>query len=212
MSQPIRVLVVDDHPLFRQGLRTLVDDAETLELVGEADSGPAAVEQATARAPDLVLMDLHLPGFDGVEATRRIVAAVPGIRVLVLTMADDTSSVQAALRAGAAGYTLKGAPPREIMQAISAVAAGMSVFSADVTGALTAALANAPTAVFPELTAREHDVLALVGAGHGNSMIAKRLGLSEKTVRNMVSAILAKLHVADRTTAGERARAAGLVG
>ena len=207
---PVRVLVVDDHPLFRQGLRTLVDDAPDLELVGEADSGPAAVEQAAACAPDLVLMDLQLPGFDGVEATRRIVAARPEVRVLVLTMSDDSASVHAALRAGAAGYTLKGAPPQEILQAAGAVAAGMAVFSGDVARSVTAALAAAPAAVFPELTAREHDVLAQVTAGHGNAVIARRLGLSEKTVRNMVSTILAKLRVVDRAAAGEKARAAGL--
>lgn len=212
-AAPIRVAVVDDHPMFRGGLRTLVEEAPGLVFVAEAADGGTAVEACLRQTPDVVLMDLHMPGMSGIEATRRILQAQPTVGVLVLTMLEDDTSVFAALRAGARGYLLKGADPDEIVRAVTAVAAGEVIIGAALAGRMAAffrgGATRAPSA-FPALSRREHDILDLIAAGHANAVIAQRLALSEKTVRNNVSAIFTKLHVADRPSAIVRARDAGL--
>ncbi len=213
MGEPIRVVVADDHPIFRSGLRTLVQESPQLEFVGEAADGDEAVALCVEQRPDVVLMDIRMPGTSGVEATRRVRAEAPSVGVLVLTMLEDDTTVVAAMRAGARGYVLKGAAPDEILRAITAVAAGDVIFgaaiAARVTGLVVGGSEGSPRP-FPELSARERDVLDLVAAGQSNAAVAARLGLSEKTVRNNVSAVFAKLRVADRACAIVLAREAGL--
>jgi DNA-binding NarL/FixJ family response regulator len=212
MSEPIRVVIADDHPLFRDGLAALLRAGPGTELAGAAATGPEAVALAAAERPDVVVMDLRMPGMNGVEATRRIVAGNPGVAVLVLTMLDDDESVFAALRAGARGYLLKGADQAQIRRAVHAAAAGEAIFGAGVAARVLTFFAadGQPPAVFPELTSRERQVLELVAQGRSNTVIAARLHLSEKTIRNNVSNILVKLQVADRAQAIVRARDAGL--
>jgi DNA-binding NarL/FixJ family response regulator len=212
-SSPISVVVADDHPMFRAGLRMLVEDCPALDLVGEAADGEEVVQVCLASRPQVVLMDIHMPNASGVDATRRILAELPHVGVLMLTMLEDDTSVFAAMRAGARGYVLKGAAPDDIVRAITAAAAGEAIFSP----ALAARMAHFFTAgrggdphPFPDLSVRERDVLDLMAAGRSNAQIAGGLGLSEKTVRNNVSAIFAKLRVADRATAIVQARDAGL--
>ena len=213
MTDPIRVLIADDHPLFRDGLIAMLQADDDTELTGAATDGLQAVELALHSQPDVVVMDLHMPGMDGIEATRRIVADSPHIAVLVLTMFDDDESVFSALRAGARGYLLKGADRDQIRRAICAAAGGEIIFGAHVAarmlGYFTAPPA-APPPVFPQLTDRERQVLELVAQGRANAAIAARLGLSHKTIRNHVSNILTKLQVADRAQAIVQARDAGL--
>lgn len=209
----IRTLIVDDHAPFRAGLRTLLATAADVEVCGEAATGEEAVAAVVAHHPDVVVLDLTMPGAGGIEATRQIVAASPHARVLVLSMSGDDHSVLAALRAGARGYLLKGAARAEILRAVRTVAGGEAILGPSVANRLPALLAPAepaPPPPFPELSARERDVLAGLATGLTNPRIAARLGLSEKTVRNQVSAVLAKLGVADRAAAADRARAAGL--
>ncbi|GAA1304729.1 response regulator transcription factor [Saccharothrix xinjiangensis] len=209
----LRALVVDDHPLFRYGLSAALADAPDLEVVGEAPGGVAAVSMAAALSPDVVVMDLNMPDLGGVEATRRIVAHAPGVRVLVLTMFDDDESVFAAMRAGALGYLLKAARPQQIVRAVRAVGEGEAIFGPAIAARLPAYFAGAPpepVEAFPELTAREREVLRLMADCRGNAAIARQLVLSPKTVRNHVSHILRKLHVADRAQAVSRAKRAGL--
>jgi DNA-binding NarL/FixJ family response regulator len=212
VTEPVRVLIADDHPLFRDGLTALLTDGADTELAGTATSGTEAVDLARETQPDVVVMDLRMPGLNGIEATRRIVADSPHIAVLVLTMFDDDDSIFAALRAGARGYLLKGADREQILRAVHAAASGEVVFGADLAarmlGYFTAAAAPPP--VFPQLTGREREVLELVAQGRANAAIAARLSLSQKTVRNHVSNILAKLQVADRAQAIVQARDAGL--
>ena len=208
----LRVVVADDHPVFRSGLRTLLEDLG-VEVVGEAADGRAAVQLAVELAPDVVLMDLQMPEVSGLEATRRLSEAAPRVRVLVLTMAEDDATLFAALRAGAAGYLLKGAGPDEIDRALRGVAAGDAVYGAGVADRLRAMFAAGPATAavpFPQLAERERDVLALMAAGSSNSEIASRLFLSDKTVRNYVSSIFSKLGVRDRAQAIVQAREAGL--
>jgi DNA-binding NarL/FixJ family response regulator len=206
----IRILVADDHPFFRQGLRMLADGHADLELVAEAADGDEAVARALETAPDVVLMDLRMPGLSGVDATRRIVAVQPDVRVLVLTMYEDDDSVVAAMRAGAAGYLLKGAGEEELLRAIQAVAAGDAIFGPAIARRLTAYFADGHPTVFPELTARERDVLQLLAEGRNNEAIARELVLSLKTVRNHVSNVFTKLQVVDRAQAIIKAREAGM--
>jgi DNA-binding NarL/FixJ family response regulator len=212
MSRPIRVLIADDHPLFRDGLIALLDEGPGTELAGAATSGIEAVDLARETQPDVVVMDLHMPVMNGIEATRRIVTDSPGITVLVLTMFDDDASVFSALRAGARGYLLKGADQEQIRCGIAAAANGEIIFGGQLAARMLAyfTAAAAPQPVFPQLTEREREVLELVAQGRANTAIAARLSLSQKTIRNHVSNILAKLQVADRAQAIVQARDAGL--
>ena len=210
----VRVLIADDHPLFRRGLRSLLDGNDETTVVAEAATGIDAVIQARATQPDVAVLDLHMPGLDGVEATRRIVGTSPHIGVLVLTMFDDDDSVFAAMRAGARGYLLKGADQLEIVHAVQAVARGEAIFGPSVAQRIIEFFAaprqtRIPPA-FPELTERELEVLDHIAAGRSNPDISQDLSLSPKTVRNHVSNIFAKLQVADRAQAIVRARDAGL--
>lgn len=212
-TEPIRILIADDHPVFRFGLRALLTSAPETEVVGEAASGEDAIVQAAALQPDVVLMDLNLPGLNGIEATRRILRTSPHIAVLVVTMFDD-DSVFAAMQAGARGYLLKGAEPEETVRAIRAVASGEAIFSPAIARRLvnyfSAPRPPVPPQAFPELTDREREILHLIAQGHNNVEIAERLVLSPKTVRNHVSNIFSKLQVADRAQAIVRAREAGM--
>ena len=214
MSDPVRLLIADDHPVYRDGLRLLLGDREGIEVVGTATGGAQAVELAAATDPDVVIMDLRMPDLNGIEATRRIVGTSPHVGVLVLTMYEDDESVFAAMRAGARGYLLKGADEEEILHAVRAVARGEAIFGAALAARIAAYFAAPPPSpapeLFPALTAREREVLTLVAQGMSNPAIATRLFLSHKTVRNHVSNIFAKLQVADRAEAIIRARRVGL--
>jgi DNA-binding NarL/FixJ family response regulator len=214
-ATPLTILVAEDHPLFRQALVDLLGGRPGWTVVAEAEDGVGAVTAAHAEQPDVVVMDLKLPRLDGIEATRRIVGASPHIAVLVLTMFDDDASVFEAMRAGARGYVLKGAGEAEIVRAVADVADGGAVFGSAVARQVLQYFSaprppTVPEAVFPELTTREHEVLDLVAAGKSNSDVAAELFLSPKTVRNHVSNVFAKLHVADRAAAIVKAREAGL--
>lgn len=213
MSSPIRVLIADDHPVFRYGLRLLMEADAALLVVGEARTGEEAVALAASLAPDVILMDLNLPDINGIEATRRIVRTQPTAGVLVITMFDD-DSVFGAMRAGARGYLVKGTEGDDTLRAIHAVAAGEAIFSPSVAQRVIRFFArpvgmHAPPQ-FPELTDREREILDLIAQGLSNQAIAERLVISLKTVRNQVSTILNKLQVADRAAAIVRARDAGL--
>lgn len=216
MTADVRVVVVDDHPVFRMGLHALLDTLPGITVVGEAATAADAVAITRAETPDVVLMDLHLDGgSSGVEATRDIVRDHPDIGVLVVTMLDDDDSVFASMRAGARGYLLKGAAPNEVERAIRAVANGEVLLGQAIAAQAVSFLAGARTAgptPFPDLTDREREVLDLVARGLDNAAIARRLALSPKTVRNHLSNILTKLQVADRAQAIVRAREAGLGG
>jgi DNA-binding NarL/FixJ family response regulator len=215
-DEPLRLLIADDHPAFRAGLRLLLESLDGLdvEVVAEAANGEQALAAALELAPDVIVMDLRMPGLGGIETTRRVVAAAPHVRVLVLTMFEDGNSVFAALRAGAHGYVLKGAGQEQLARAIQAVAVGESIFSPEIAKRVIASFAqtgvsNRPL-VFPELTEREREILDLIARGLSNPEITKQLVLSPKTVRNHVSNILAKLQARDRSAAIVRAREAGL--
>ncbi|QNN51275.1 response regulator [Nocardioides mesophilus] len=216
MSAPLRVLVADDHPVFREGFAALLAGIDAVEVVGTAASGLEALELADRLVPDVVVMDVQMPGLDGIEATRRLLAAHPGTGVVVLTMSEEDGTLVDALRAGARGYLLKGAEPAEVVRAITTVAAGGVVFGAVLAGRVADFLAQGASGagraeeVFGMLTAREREVLDLVAAGLSNGQIAARLYLSQKTVRNHVHAILSKLPAVDRAEAIIRARDAGL--
>lgn len=210
---PIRVLIVDDHPVYRFGLRALLQSEPGMEVVGEASSGQEAIDRAATLQPAIVLMDLNLPDINGIEVTRRILQAQPEIGVLVITMFDD-DSVFSAMRAGARGYLIKGVEGDETLRAIRAVANSEAIFSPTVAKRVLRYFtrpAGMPTSPqFPELTERERAILGLVAQGLTNQAIAERLVLSPKTVRNQVSTIFGKLQVADRAEAIVRAREAGL--
>ena len=212
----IRVLIADDHPFFRDGLSVLLEATPDTELVGEATDGTQAVALAAELRPDVILMDLRMPGLGGIEATRKILERTPETGILVVTMVEDDDSVFAAMRAGARGYLLKGADKEEMLLAIRAVARGEAVFGPGIARRLIQYFssppqpARAPRSIFPELTDREREILDLVAAGRNNQEIAGELFLSLKTVRNYVSNIFTKLQVADRAQAIVRAREAGL--
>jgi DNA-binding NarL/FixJ family response regulator len=216
MPERLRVLIADDHPLFRDGLRMLLATTNDLEVVGEARSGEEAVEMATSATaqPDVVLMDLKLPGCNGIEATRRILSAAPGVYVLMVTMFEDEASVFAAMRAGARGYVLKDADQEDVLRAIRSVGRGDAIFSPAVAtrvlDSFAAVQQAVPRELFPMLTEREREILAALARGASNAEIARELDLTPKTVRNYVSAVLAKLQVVDRTEAVIKAREAGL--
>jgi len=209
-----RVVVADDHPTFRRGLHALFDSLDDVDVVGEAKDGEAAVALAGQLLPDVVVMDLNMPGVNGVEATRRIVAANPSVAVLVLTMLDEDESVFAAMRAGARGYVVKGADTDDVLRALESVARGDAVFgpavATRVLSYLTRPLSARDPILFPELSEREREVLELIARGHSNSDIARKLVISPKTVRNHVSNVFTKLQVTDRGEAIVRARDAGL--
>jgi DNA-binding NarL/FixJ family response regulator len=212
---PIRVLLADDHPVVRRGLAALLGTLEEFEVVAEAEDGEAAVREAQLTRPDVVLMDIRMPGIDGVEATRRIRKAVPDTAVLVLTMYDEDATVFTAMQAGAQGYLLKGAEQDEIADAIKAVARGQAIFGPGIAARLLEHFAHPPAGAeadepFPELTPRERDILGLLSQGRRTAEIASTLHLSPKTVSNNLTTIFAKLEVADRTAAVIRARERGL--
>jgi DNA-binding NarL/FixJ family response regulator len=216
-SEPLRVVVADDHPVFRDGLQVTLDDEPDITVVAAVADGEAAVTETLRHDADVVLMDLRMPGGGGVGATARITTERPGTHVIVLTMSDDDDSVFAALRAGARGYLLKEADSADILRAVRAVAAGEAVFGPRIADRViaffsTAGLRGAAATPFPQLTDREREVLDLVARGSDNVSIARRLFLSEKTVRNHVSACLTKLQVASRAEAVAIARDAGLGG
>ena len=212
--EPIHVLIADDHRLYREGVRKMLSVAPDIEIVGEATTGDEAVVQALALQPDVILMDLKMPGVNGIEATRRILHASPRIGVLVLTMFETDETVFAAMRAGARGYLLKDVDQEDVIRAVKAVNRGDAIFSPAIAERLIhyfAALRPAAADLaFPELTDREREILQLIAQGHSNSEIAERLLLRTKTVQNHVSNIFSKLQVADRAQAIVRARDAGL--
>ena len=210
----LRILVVDDHDDFRRGLRALLDATESLEVVGVATNGATAVSMALDLQPDVIVMDLHMPELNGIEATERIVRSSPHIGVLVVTMMEDEESVFSAVRAGARGYLLKGARRPEIIRSIEAVGAGEVIFGPGIAERMMSYFKGvrskpAPD-LFPQLTDRERMVLARIAAGLENAEIAAELGVSTKTVRNHASNIFAKLQVAHRAQAIVLAREAGL--
>jgi DNA-binding NarL/FixJ family response regulator len=213
-DHPVRIVVADDHPMFREGLAAAMRAVDEIEVVGMAADGRELLAMVDETEPDVVLTDLTMPGLDGAEATSMIRSRHPAIAVLVVTMHEDNQALIAALRAGAHGYLLKGADRTEITRAVLAVAAGESVYgpaiARRITDFYTGAHHDHAATVFPELTDRERQVLELMAAGSGNHDIARRLMLSEKTVRNHVSAIFYKLQVSDRAAAVAKARDAGL--
>lgn len=212
--EPIRILIADDHPMFRDGLRALIASLPDMAFHGEAIDGEQAITLAESLQPDVVVMDLQMPGVNGIAAARRILQQSPHIGVLVVTMFEDDDSVFAAMRAGARGYVLKGAAQEEILRAIRAVASGEAIFSPAIARRMIRYFAASRTAgpvdAFPELTDREREILTLIARGRSNAEIVDQLVLSPKTVRNHISNIFAKLQVADRAQAIVRAREAGI--
>ena len=208
----VRVAVADDHPVYRRGLALMLRDADGIELVGTADDGRQAVALVAERRPDVVLMDLAMPGLDGFAATKQIAALPSPPQVVALTMADDDRSLARAIQAGAAGYIVKGADLDEILDAIHGAARGEAVFGRALTQRvlqhISRSAAAAPT-TYPMLTEREQEILNHVAAGEANATIARELGISLKTVRNHLSNIFTKIQVPDRAAASVAARDAG---
>lgn len=213
-AEKIRVLIADDHPLFRDGIHGLLDSVSDTEVVGEATSGEEAITLAEKLQPDIILMDIKMPGINGLQAMREILQTSPHIRVLIVSMLEDDDSVFAAMRAGARGYLPKGANQTEMLRAIRAVSNGEAIFGPSIAqrliGFFSTSRPSVQARIFPELTERESEVLALIAQGRTNEDIAGQLVLSLKTVRNHVSNIFSKLQVADRAQAIIRARDAGL--
>ena len=209
---PVRVVLADDHPMVRYGIAAVLADAPEVEVVAEAADGAGLLREVEHHRPDVVVTDLDMPGMTGPELIAALRDRFPDVGVLVLTMHSDDEALFAALRAGARGYLVKGADRAELLRALCSVAAGEAVYGAGVAGRVAAALTGRPSggAVFPELTGREREVLSLLAHGRRNSEIATALGLSDKTVRNHVSALLLKLQVPDRTAAALKAREAGV--
>lgn len=215
MSEQVRVLIADDHPVFRDGLASLLETQPDVVVVATAADGAEAVRLAAEHAPDVVVMDLQMPEMNGIDATRAVVEAQPDVRVLVFTMGEEDGTVLAAMRAGARGYLVKGASQDEVVRAISTVRAGGLVFGASLALRIADLLSGSAApdrSAFPELTERELEILDLIAAGRNNQQIAAELFLAPKTVRNNVSNILAKLQATDRAEAIIRARDAGLGG
>jgi DNA-binding NarL/FixJ family response regulator len=214
VARAIRVLIADDHGIVREGLRAVLGPEADMEVVGEAATGIEAIERATELRPDVILMDIQMPQVNGIDATRRILDANPRVGVVVLTMFEDDDSVFSAMRAGARGYVLKGAPPSQILKVVRAVAGGEAYFGPEIAKRLmdffSAPKPLPPSETFPELTTREREILDFIAQGHSNAKIAGRLFLSPKTVGNHISHIFTKLQVADRAHAIVRAREAGL--
>src|SRR5215218_800047 len=213
MEDTVRVLIADDHPLFREGMRGRLDRVADVAVVGEAASGDEAVELAHKLEPHVILMDIKMPGLNGIEATREILRASPRVGLLMLTMFEDDDSLFAAMRAGAKGYLLKDSGGEVVVHAIRAVASGEAVFGPGVAERILGFFSTprtAPQRNDPELTEREEEILSLVAQGKSNKEIARQLFVSLKTVRNHVSNILLKLQVADRAQAVIRARDAGI--
>jgi len=213
-TERLRIVLADDHPMFRHGIRALLDETPDLEVVGEAATGEQAVSLAESLRPDVVLMDIKMPGLNGIEATRRIHSTCSDdVRVLILTMFEDDSSVFAAMRAGARGYILKDADREDLLRAVHSVGRGEAIFSPAVATRVLDFFSSGPASVardaFPMLSARERELLHLLARGLSNAEIASELGLSTKTVGNYVSSVLAKLQVADRAAAILRARESG---
>lgn len=209
-------MIADDHPLFRDGLHILLDSVPDMEVIGEVASGDEVLNQVATFAPDVILMDINMPGINGIEATRRLVQTYPQLKVLIITMFEDDDSVFAAMRAGAKGYLLKGAAQGETLRAIRVIAEGEAFFGAAIAQRLMTyfqgikpSIAN-QSPLLAELTEREHEILTLMAQRLSNPEIATRLFLSPKTVRNQVSIILSKLQVADRAEAMRAAWTAGL--
>ena len=215
---PIKVLIADDHVFYREGVRALLSTVNEIEVIAEANNGEEAIAQADECEPDVILMDLKMPGLNGIDATRRIHETHPDIGVLVITMFDDDDSVFAAMRAGARGYLLKDADKDEVVRAIVAVERGEAIFSPSIAQRMIQYFSISPSspsrknhpAEFDGLTERELEILDLIAQGHNNTVISNKLSLSIKTVQNYVSSILTKLQVADRSQAIVRAREAGL--
>ena len=210
--EALRILVAEDHPLFRKGIIALLSSVPEFEVVGEAATGGEAVARASELQPNVVLMDLQMPEVNGIEATRRILRDDPGVRILVVTLFEDDESVFMALRAGARGYVLKDADEEEVVLSIRAVGRGEAIFSPAIATRVLAYFSKpaAPPQAFPTLTDREREILKLIARGHPNPSIANQLSLSTKTIGNYVSNIFTKLQVADRAQAIIRAREAGL--
>jgi DNA-binding NarL/FixJ family response regulator len=210
----LRVLLADDHPVFRHGLRDLLEDIDDLQVVGEASGGEEVVRLAQDTQPDVVLMDVKMPGMSGIEASRRVHEVCPSAHILILTMFQDDGTVFAAMRAGARGYVLKDADKDDLLRAVQSVGRGEAIFSPAVATRVldyfSGATGSIPRESFPMLTDRERDLLQLLARGQSNAEIAVDLGLTSKTVSNYVSSILTKLQVADRAQAILRAREAGL--
>lgn len=216
--ETIRLLVVDDHALFREGLAALFSAFEDIELVGEATTGDEAESKALSLNPDVILMDINMPGIDGVQATRRILRANPMIGIIMVTMLEDDASLFSAMRAGARGYVLKGAQHKELLQTIRAVASGQALFGPPIATRIMNFFQKVqsdfkdflPEEAFSELTPRELEVCKLIAKGANNNQIAEKLVISDKTVRNHITSIFSKLQVADRAEVIVRAREAGL--
>jgi DNA-binding NarL/FixJ family response regulator len=216
--EPIKILVVDDHKLFREGLTALLHAAPQTAVVGEAATGAEAIAQAKAVAPDVILMDIQMPDMNGIDATRRILAGNPHVGVVMLTMLEDDDSLFAAMCAGARGYILKGADKAEVLRTVTAVAEGQALFGPAIAGRIMRffqagsrfAGSSSPAEPFPNLTEREREVLALIAQGKSNSDIANMLVISPKTARNHITSIFSKLQVTDRAEAIVKARDAGL--
>ncbi|HEX7737554.1 MAG TPA: response regulator transcription factor [Ktedonobacteraceae bacterium] len=211
---PIRLFIADDHAFYREGVRTMLLGVEDMEVIGEASNGDETIARAEALQPDVILMDIKMPGPNGIEATRRILHSSPHIQILVVTMFEDDDSVFTAMRAGAHGYLLKDADQDELVRAVQAVYQGEAIFSPTIAQRMIryfSALPQSASAIaFPDLTEREREILHLIAQGESNAVIARRLTLSLKTVQNHVSNIFSKLQVADRAQAIVRARDAGL--
>ncbi|MFO7682366.1 MAG: response regulator transcription factor [Chloroflexota bacterium] len=214
MSEQIQILIADDHTLFRDGLKALFGSVADTAVIGEAATGIEAISLAEKLQPDVVLMDIQMPGSNGIEATRQIVRTSPHIGVIMVTMFEDDDSVFAAMRAGARGYVLKGEDQEEMLRTIRAVARGEALYSPGIAARLQkffmASQNGTPAPAFPDLTEREREVLALLAQGYNNNDIAQRLYISQKTVRNHCSNIFSKLQVAGRAQAIIRAREVGL--